>query len=96
MLSRSATREATRVYQFITNNHANNRLTCGKRKICSTMKKSQNIINMIFDSVVDQQRRIQNSAKHVRYELFLKTLHLKCLTGSKHFLNSIFKVLFSN
>ena len=27
---------------FITNNHA-----CGERKICSTIKKSQNIMNMI-------------------------------------------------
>ena len=45
MATCEATREATRVYQFITANHAS--FTCGERKICSTIKMSQNDMNMI-------------------------------------------------
>ena len=41
-LSCSATREATRTYKFITFS-----FTCSKRKVCSTIKNAQNIVNMI-------------------------------------------------
>ena len=37
---------ATLVYQFITDNYASC-FTCGKRKICSTIKNSQDIMNII-------------------------------------------------
>ena len=44
VLSRLATREAPYIYQLITNNL---RFTCGKRKICSIIRKSQNNMNTI-------------------------------------------------
>ena len=48
ILRRSATRAATCIYQFITNNHAF--FTCGERKIYLKMKKYQNIRNIIVES----------------------------------------------
>ena len=44
-LSCLATREATRIYQFIIN--ITLRFICDERKICSTIKKCQSIISMI-------------------------------------------------
>ena len=44
-LHRSATHKATSIYQFVSNKTF--RFICGKWKICSTIKNSQNIINII-------------------------------------------------
>ena len=40
--NRKATCEATRIYRFLANSHA-----CDERRICSTIRKLQNIINII-------------------------------------------------
>ena len=44
VLSRLAINETTRSYQFVGNNHVS---LVGKRKVCLTIKNSQNIMNMI-------------------------------------------------
>ena len=44
MLRRSATLDPTRINQFIANNRW---LTFGEKKICSTIKRSQNIMKVI-------------------------------------------------
>ena len=51
VLSRSATREATRLSLIITL-----RFTCGERKICSFIKMSQNITNMVVDKQLQMIR----------------------------------------
>ena len=43
------TREASHKYQVITYNHPTLRFSCDERKICSTIKKAQNIMNIILD-----------------------------------------------
>ena len=46
VINRSPSHETAQIYQFI----FKLRFTCGERKICSNMKKSQNIMNMIVGS----------------------------------------------
>ena len=40
-------REATRIYKFITSNHASLRFTCSEKKICLTIQNSQNVMYKI-------------------------------------------------
>ena len=56
--SRSPTRKATRIYQFI----INITLRC-ERKTCSTIKKSQNIMNMIVDQKLTFQYHLKEKTK---------------------------------
>ena len=44
-MTRSETREATCIYQFIANNHAF--FTCGERTVCTTIEKCQQIMGII-------------------------------------------------
>ena len=64
-----ATREATRLYQLISNNDSSNNdaTNNGERKICSTIKNSQDIIKMTVTSwaenAVNFQLKLSNQIK---------------------------------
>ena len=64
-----ATREAIRLYQLISNNDTSNSdaTNNGKRKICSTIKNSQDIIKMTVaswaENAVNFQLKLSNQIK---------------------------------
>ena len=67
-----ATREATRLYQLISNNDSSNNdaTNNGERKICSTIKNSQDIIKMTVaswaenaENAVNFQLKLSNQIK---------------------------------
>ena len=51
----SAARGGSRIYQFVTNNHASFHLWC---KICSAVKSSENVMNIIVGAKLQVKQTI--------------------------------------